>query len=295
MAKLILHSDDFGLHPQINRAILDAAARGRLSSASLLVNGMAAEDAITGALNTPKLGVGIHLNILRGRPLSDPDEIPTLVSKDGRFFNSPFKLLLKSALGKISAHHVHTEYRRQVLFMMEGGLVPTHFDGEKHTHLLLPEAVRAVKKLNSEFGIQKVRRINETSVTKMLPELSLNYNPAQRLKLALLEYRSRSAGRHWIDLKCSDFSFGVLLSGRADFADMLKILKVFFSLQRSATIEWMFHLGYPFDINRPEFKHEFGHFFLNASREKELQFLLSAEVLEVIEKNTTQLISYREL
>jgi len=101
--KLILHSDDFGLHKEINRAILEAARQGALTSTSLLVNGLAAVDAMEEVKSYPRLGTGIHLNIVRGRPLSNPEEIPTLVNHDdGLFFNSTGKLLLKSLLGQLS-------------------------------------------------------------------------------------------------------------------------------------------------------------------------------------------------
>ena len=85
MANLILHSDDFGLHREVNRAVADAAEQGVLTSASLMMNGAAVEDALERASRCPSLGVGIHLNVVRGRPLSDPQEVPSLVDRDGPY------------------------------------------------------------------------------------------------------------------------------------------------------------------------------------------------------------------
>jgi len=294
MPKLILHSDDFGLHKAINHAILEAAEKGVLTSASLMVNGMAAKEAIAGALRHPSLGVGIHLNILRGTPLSDPAEIPGLVSKNGRFLNSASQLLARSALGKISPHHVYLEYRRQVLYMMDHGLRPTHFDGEKHTHLLLPEAVQAVRQLSSEFGIRKVRLINETGTTRMLAGIPMKGSRMQRLKLAILEHRSEAARKTWSELRWPDYFFGVRISGQIAFPDTLDVLRAMFALQAPGTIEWMFHPGYPFDARQPGFRCEFGDFFLDESRENELRFLLSDEAVQIIREHRGQLISYRE-
>ena len=168
MARLILHSDDFGLHPAINRAVFDAAGQGVLTSASLMANGLAAADAIAKTSQLERLGVGLHLNIVRGRPLSDPAQIPSLVNSTGRFYNSAGTLLMLSVLGRLSAEEIYIEYRRQVEFMLDHGLPPTHFDGEKHTHLLLPEASRALGRLMEEFNIRKVRLINETGVLQKL-------------------------------------------------------------------------------------------------------------------------------
>ena len=294
---LILHSDDFGLHKDINRAILEAAGQGVLTSTSLLVNGPAAREAMEEVKSYPLLGVGIHLNILRGKPLSDPTEIPTLVDSEGLFLNSAWRLLLRSAAGKVSTNHVYKEYRRQILFMMEHELMPTHFDAEKHTHILVPEAVWALKKLMTEFGIKKIRTINESPINTMLRSVGvpLNGSIKQRLKLPLLEYRSRAASKQWEGFKSTDFSFGVLISGRIAYPHTVEILKAIFRLQSPITLEWMFHLGYPADLKSKKYRRQFGSFFLVETRREELRFILARETLEEIEANKERLMSYREL
>ena len=168
MAALILHSDDFGLNSEVNRAILEVAQRGILGSASLMTNGLAAEDALEQARDCTRLGVGLHLNIVRGRPLSNPEDIPSLVGDDGRFLNSVARLMTRSVRGKLSACEVEAEYRRQIEFMLKRNFVPTHMDGEKHTHILIPESARAVRKLSGEFNIGRVRLINEKALLKDL-------------------------------------------------------------------------------------------------------------------------------
>ena len=104
-----------------------------------MTNGLAAEDALEQARDCTGLGVGLHLNIVRGRPLSNPEDVPSLVDDDGRFLNSVARLMARSVRGKLSASEVEAEYRRQIEFMLERNFVPTHLDGEKHTHILIPE------------------------------------------------------------------------------------------------------------------------------------------------------------
>lgn len=292
-----MHSDDFGLHPAVNRAIIEAFKNGSLTSASLMTNGLAVEDAISGALRYPDFGVGVHLNILRGRPLSPPSEIPSLVDDRGFFLNSAAVLLCKSFMGKISKQQVYLEYRRQILFLVEQGIRPTHLDGEKHTHLLLPEAVWAVNKLTKEFGIHKIRMINEIDLMRILFAAGSRFNPliSQRLKLFLLEYRSRKARQELSNIRHTDLTFGVLVSGNIDFRNSYKVLTTLLSMANDVTIEWMFHLGYPFNARKPSFKAEFGSFFLNEEREKELQFLMSEKVNRTIRRHQNQIISYREI
>ena len=295
--KLILHSDDFGLHKEINRAILATARQGMLTSTSLLVNGLAAEEAMEKVKSYPRLGVGIHLNIVRGRPLSDPAEIPSLIHRNGSFLNSTGKLLLRSLLGKLCRDEIYLEYRRQLLRMMDQGIRPTHFDGEKHTHLLLPEAVHALKRLMDEFKIRKVRTINESPVNRILISsgVALEGSRRQRLKLMFLEYRTKRACRQWGNFRSPDFFFGVAISGAIQYPESVGMAVKLLQSQLKGTLEWMFHLGYPADLNSKEHKKNFGSFFLSNARTEELKLLLSKELTEMIEQHRNNLISYREL
>ena len=294
MARLILHSDDFGLNNEVNSAILDAAQRRVLGSASLMTNGLAAEDALDKARDCAGFGVGLHLNIVRGRPLSKPEDIPTLVDDDGRFLNSVARLMAKSASGKLSAVEVEAEYRRQIEFMLKRNYIPTHLDGEKHTHILIPEAAQAVSRLSGEFNIGKVRLINEKALLGELrgQGIAVKGSQLQRMKLELLEWRSRKVSRMWGGLRHPDATFGVLLSGNTRYPDAIDLLKAFVAQEGTDTIEWMFHLGYPFDENDARFRNEFGQFFLGKARQEEMEFLLSDEVAEIIGNHINQFGSY---
>ena len=297
MAVLILHSDDFGLNKEVNQAILQVARSGVLGSASLMANGLAAEDALEQARDCAGLGVGLHLNIVRGRPLSSPEDVPSLVDDDGRFLNSVARLMAKSLRGKLSASEVETEYRRQIEFMLKRNYVPTHLDGEKHTHILIPESAQAVRKLTGEFNIGRVRLINEKSLLKDLrgEGIAVKGSQMQRAKLELLEWRSRKVAGIWGGLRHPDATFGVLLSGNTRYPDAIDLLRTFVTLDTAKSIEWMFHLGYPFDENDATFNKEFGQFFLGEARQDEMEFLLSDEVAEIVENHSNQFGSYLKL
>lgn len=294
MAALILHSDDFGLNSEVNQAILEVARQGVLGSASLMTNGLAAEEALDEARDCTGLGVGLHLNIVRGRPLSSPEDIPSLIDDDGHFLNSVARLMSKSMRGKLSAHEVELEYRQQIEFMLKRNYIPTHLDGEKHTHILIPESAQAVRKLSGEYDIGKVRLINEKALLKHLCRqgIVVKGNHVQRAKLELLEWRSRQVAKIWGGLRHTDATFGVLLSGNTRYPDAINLLRAFAALDSTKTIEWMFHLGYAFDENDAAFNKEFGQYFLGDARQKEMEFLLSDEVAEIVGKNRNQFGSY---
>ena len=85
MKRLIINADDLGLTESVNRAIVRGYREGVLTSATLMANGAAYDDAVCIAREHPGLGVGLHLNILRGRPVLPPERIRSLVGPNGLF------------------------------------------------------------------------------------------------------------------------------------------------------------------------------------------------------------------
>src|SRR4051812_35977187 len=83
--QLVVTADDFGISRGVNRGIVEAHRNGLVTSASLMPNLPSAEDALTRATTCPDLGLGLHLTLTAGRPLSPPDRVPTLVDADGQF------------------------------------------------------------------------------------------------------------------------------------------------------------------------------------------------------------------
>src|SRR5207244_10737724 len=69
MRRLIVNADDFGLTPQVSAGILTAHRHGIVSSTTALVT-VAIDDDSVGALRDSGLGVGLHVNLTLGRPLS---------------------------------------------------------------------------------------------------------------------------------------------------------------------------------------------------------------------------------
>ncbi|MGA2094374.1 MAG: ChbG/HpnK family deacetylase, partial [Sedimentisphaerales bacterium] len=68
--RLIINADDFGLCRGVNKGIAEAHATGVLTSATLMANMPAAEEAVEIAHKLSNLGVGVHLNLTEGKPLS---------------------------------------------------------------------------------------------------------------------------------------------------------------------------------------------------------------------------------
>lgn len=107
--RVIFNADDFGASTGVNRGVIEAHVAGVVTSASLMVTGRAATQAVRLAGEHPSLAVGLHWDVW---------------GEDERAFD----------LGQPA--EVRSELRRQLdVFFELMGCQPTHFDSHKHAHL----------------------------------------------------------------------------------------------------------------------------------------------------------------
>lgn len=83
--KIIINADDFGLTRAVNYGILDGFLNKSISSTSLMVNALATDHAVELIKKYDLKGIGIHVNITLGKPISKPEEVVTLLNDDGSF------------------------------------------------------------------------------------------------------------------------------------------------------------------------------------------------------------------
>src|SRR5688500_16843259 len=86
--RLIVNADDFGRSRSINEAVIRAHREGILTSASLMVNEPAFDEAVCLAKQNPKLGVGLHLSLVCGNSALSFDKIPGLINSAKQFSNN---------------------------------------------------------------------------------------------------------------------------------------------------------------------------------------------------------------
>jgi chitin disaccharide deacetylase len=156
MRQLVVNADDFGLTAGVTRGILDAHREGIVTSTTLMANGAAFDMAVAASRRAPALGVGVHLNLSEGVPVSPSLKIPTLVDPRGRLHLTPGRLLEGILRRRIDLAQVETELRAQISRIVQRGVSPTHLDGHKHVHVL-PGVADIVIRLAREFSISSVR------------------------------------------------------------------------------------------------------------------------------------------
>jgi chitin disaccharide deacetylase len=130
--RLIVNADDFGLAPGVSAGILAAHRHGIVSSTTLLATATIDADAVR-ALRDSALGVGLHVNLTLGRPLSRGR---SLVGTDGRFVRD-----VRHAAARANAADVEREVAAQIeKFESLVRRAPTHLDTHHHVGLLAPVA-----------------------------------------------------------------------------------------------------------------------------------------------------------
>ncbi len=154
--RLITTADDFGLSLAVNDAVIQAATHGILTSASLMVSGPAAADAVDRARATPGLAVGLHLVVIEGTPVLQVEEVPDLVDAAGRFPSDQWQLGMDYFFRPRVRRQLAAEIRAQFAAFRATGLVLDHANAHKHMHLH-PTVGRMMIGIGREHGLRAVR------------------------------------------------------------------------------------------------------------------------------------------
>ena len=109
MKRLIVNADDFGRHELINRAVEQGVTEGCLRSATLMPGGRAFASAVAVAKSHEELGVGIHFTLANGFPVLPPEEIPSLVTGQGVFYDDYALFVKRFLTGKVRLEEVRAE------------------------------------------------------------------------------------------------------------------------------------------------------------------------------------------
>lgn len=151
MSGLIINADDLGYSPTVNRAIVDMFEAGLVTSASLLVNQPASEEGAAIARRLPRLSVGVHLNLSRGRPILPAAQVPSLVDEAGQFWEAA-AFFRRAVLGQVKWYEAAAELEAQVQWALQRGLHLDNLDSHVHFHSL-PAARRIIEQLANQHHV----------------------------------------------------------------------------------------------------------------------------------------------
>jgi hopanoid biosynthesis associated protein HpnK len=281
MKRLIINADDFGWSPEVNRGILKCHEDGILTSTTLLMNGPALDDAVKIARASPTLGVGVHMNIVRGTPLSDPARIPTLVGTHGKFMGSAERVLLRMMLGRIAEAEIRIEIEAQVSRFKEHLGAPTHVDSEKHMHAFVPFSSAAIA-IAGAHNISTMRCPMETQHGTDLAIMQRFKSWLLLRSAKLLKDLAKQA-----NITTPDSFVGIVDTGRMTGE---RYRKIFDSTEDGVT-EVMTHPGY---VSKREHE-DFPSGFIKDTREIEMKGLLETGLKEYAAERNIELIHFGEV
>ncbi|MCP1270403.1 hopanoid biosynthesis-associated protein HpnK [Acetobacter cerevisiae] len=209
MKRAIISADDFGLSVEVNEAIEIAHRDGLLSTASLMVAGPAANDAIERAKRLPTLGVGLHLVVIEGASVLPHQCLPLVTGPNGWFSSSQLGLGVDYFFRPEGRKELAAEITAQFEAFARTGLRLDHANAHKHMHLH-PTVGRMMIDIGRRYGLRAVRVPLEPpeplyaagTYTDTLGDAAL------RRWTKLLRHQARAAG-----MATNDWCFGLAWSG----------------------------------------------------------------------------------
>ena len=269
--RLIVNADDFGRSHSINQAVIRAHREGILTTASLMVNGDAFDEAVELAKQNPTLGVGLHLTLICGKATCGRMEIPDLVNTLGEFSSSPVaagtRYYFSSGLRLQLAREIGAQFAK----FKATGLTLDHFNGHLNMHLH-PTVLRILLSRHLEWGIRHFRVTDDPfSLNRKLARGHWFYRASHAL---IFNRLSRRAREHLVrgGIRFTDHVFGLLQNSRVDEAFVTRLLP---ALPRGDSELY----SHP---SLDEFRHEF-------------DALVSPRVKRQVTEQGIQLIRYQDL
>lgn len=207
MRGLIVTADDFGAAREVNDAVELAHRQGVLTAASLMVAAPAAADAVKRAKAMKGLGVGLHLVLVEGRPMTPPAMIPSLVGPDGNFRTDMVRVSFEMALKPSVRRQLAEEIDAQFQAFAATGLRLDHVNAHKHFHLH-PIIAGLILKIGRRYGMVAMRVPYEPPETLKKIEPVEGSGQVERLWASALRRRLRRSG-----VWSPDRVFGLAWSG----------------------------------------------------------------------------------
>jgi predicted glycoside hydrolase/deacetylase ChbG (UPF0249 family) len=205
-----------------------------------MANGPAFEDAVAIARAHPTLGVGCHIVLTDGIPVSPPHTIASLLGPDRRSFRSSLLSFVGAALsGRIRPDEVAREAAAQIGRLQQAGIRVTHIDTHKHTHIF-PSIARPLLETAASCEVGAIRNPFEPAWSRSLSRCTL----LRRIQIRLTQYlRPRFLALPQIrsgQVQTSDGTLGISATGQLNHDTLASILRV----MPSGVWELVCHPGY---------------------------------------------------
>lgn len=244
-------ADDYGVSKTGNHCIETCLHEGAINKVSVLPNGEFMNIPLLLADNAQALS--LHVNLVEGRPLSDPAEIPLLVTTDG-YFRYSFLGLLKLSMSpkrKEVQKQLYIELQKQVRFWKQqiGEKTPMSIDSHQHVNAIPLIFKTLLQVIRDEQACVEHLRIPAEPLEPYLltPSLYLSYPITGIMKQWLLNFLTFFNRRAFKKMNIRTTCFmGAMFSGRLTVDKIKKLRKRYLAVaeKRGQDIEIALHPGY---------------------------------------------------
>ncbi len=274
----IINADDLGFCVGVTEGIVRAHREGILTSTTIMANMPGADEAASIARDVPTLGVGVHLNVSQGSPLSSSGR--TLAGPDGIMHSTATDVIWKCSRDRAVRAAIKAEFDAQIRWVLDHGLVPTHLDTHRHAHAFGP-IFADVCELAGHYNIRFVRHLRER-----LPGRGWPTTTAKNRRLRLMINLAACLGGHGRRRPTAATlgTWGVAHTGAIDRQWLILAAR---RLPAGVT-EIMTHPGLlaGLDPSAPR---------LVESRQAELEALCDPDVRQAMQQNNVKLIHYGQI
>lgn len=153
--KLIITADDYGICESVNRAIDECIESKVVLSTNVMTNMEYAFEASELKKKFPYVSVGLHFNFTVGKPLSQIDDIKSLVDENGVFLSFA-QIREKCKKHTYKFDDIACEMKAQYQRYLEICGVPDYWNTHENVHVY-PGIYQLFRDVSLEFGIRKMR------------------------------------------------------------------------------------------------------------------------------------------
>ncbi len=166
---IIVNADDFGFSAETVRATIECFETGALSSATIMPNMPATQEALDYAKSHPQFSFGVHTTFVsdgQERPVLPPGDVPGLVDSEGRFHDSN-KVRLLALLKRLPENELESELAAQLSVLTDHGIPISHVDSHGHVHKF-PGFRNVLTRTLPRFRVHRVRNVQNVYLRKPL-------------------------------------------------------------------------------------------------------------------------------
>lgn len=264
MKRIIINGDDYGYTPEKSKGILRAHKEGILTSTTVMIN-MVSRVGVKELLKYKKsLGIGLHLNITRGKSISLPKKVPTLLNEKGEMFRpETWTRKVWNDFGNLkNKAEVELEFNNQLKkFKEKFNIKPSHLDSHhvitSHKKIF-PILLKLAKKNNLPVRLPAWIKIED----------KFNLEPVLMRKTKK-------------QCKTTDYAiFDFFCAKKDPIGELKKVLKTL----KKGTTEFMFH---PSLFKLTDRNSLYGKI--------DLDLLTNKDIKRIIKEENIELITYNEL